>query len=394
MRRKATKLLKILSVLSCVISPLSHAAENIDQAYIQKIVSTAITPIQKQFNIPGMAVAVSIDGKNYFYNYGVASKEGKQAVSQDTLFEIGSISKTFTATLASYAQINGQLSFSDSVSQHLPSLRGSAFDKVSLLNLATHTAGGLPLQVPDEITNNEQLMDYFKNWQPKHAAGTYRVYSNPSIGLLGLITAKSMNTSFEDAIEKKLFPELGMTNSYVNVPAAQMKNYAQGYNKKDAPVRVTPGVLASEAYGVKSSSADMIKYINANMQIGKINDKVQQALINTHSGYFKSGGIIQDLIWEQYAYPVELNKLLTGNRDAMAYEANAASKITPVLAPQSMAWINKTGSTNGFAAYAAFIPSMKIGIVILANKNYPIPPRVMAAYQILSQLDQQTALKN
>lgn len=387
MRKKTIHFIKTMALMGC-ISPLSHAADNTDQAYIQKIVSTAITPIQKEFNIPGIAVAVSIDGKNYFYNYGVASKEGKQAVSKDTLFEIGSISKTFTATLASYAQINGQLSFSDSVSQHLPNLRGSAFDKVSLLNLATHTAGGLPLQVPDEITNNDQLMAYYKNWQPEYAAGTYRVYSNPSIGLLGVITAKSMNTSFEDAIEKKLFPELGMTNSYINVPAAQMKNYAQGYNKKDAPVRVNPGVLASEAYGIKSSPADMIQFVNANMQIGKINHTVQQALINTHSGYFKSGALTQDLIWEQYAYPEKLSTLLEGNKDAMAYQANAANKINPPLAPQTHAWINKTGSTNGFAAYAAFIPARKIGIVILANKNYPIPSRVTAAYQILGQLDQ------
>nr|WP_205836529.1 class C beta-lactamase [Iodobacter violacea] len=387
MRNKTIHFIKTMALLGC-ISPLSHAAENTDQAYIQKIVSTAIAPIQKEFNIPGIAVAVSIDGKNYFYNYGVASKEGKQAVSKDTLFEIGSISKTFTATLASYAQINGQLSFSDSVSQHLPNLRGSAFDKVSLLNLATHTAGGLPLQVPDEITNNDQLMAYYKNWQPEYAAGTYRVYSNPSIGLLGVITAKSMNTSFEDAIEKKLFPELGMTNSYINVSAAQMKNYAQGYNKKDAPVRVNPGVLASEAYGIKSSPADMIQFVNANMQIGKINHKVQQALINTHSGYFKSGALTQDLIWEQYAYPEKLSTLLEGNKDAMAYQANAANKISPPLAPQTNAWINKTGSTNGFAAYAAFIPARKIGIVILANKNYPISSRVTAAYQILGQLDQ------
>ncbi|MEN9659080.1 MAG: class beta-lactamase [Pseudomonadota bacterium] len=387
MRKKTIHLIKKIALLAC-ISPLSHAAENIDQTHIQKIVSTAIAPIQKEFNIPGMAVAVSIDGKNYFYNYGVASKEGKQTVSQDTLFEIGSISKTFTATLASYAQINGQLSFSDSVSQHLPNLRGSAFDKVSLLNLATHTAGGLPLQVPDEITNNDQLMAYYKNWQPEYAAGTYRVYSNPSIGLLGVITAKSMNTSFEEAIEKKLFPELGMTNSYINVPTAQMKNYAQGYNKKDAPVRVSSGILASEAYGVKSSSTDLIQFVNANMQIGKIDHKVQQALINTHSGYFKSGALTQDLIWEQYAYPLKLSTLLEGNKDAMAYQANVANKITPPLAPQANVWINKTGSTNGFAAYAAFIPAKKIGIVILANKNYPISPRVTAAYQILSQLDQ------
>jgi beta-lactamase class C len=394
MGKKTVKLLNTIAALACVISPLSHAAENVDQAKLKEIVNAAITPIQKEFNIPGMTIAVSIDGKNYFYNYGLVSKESKQAVTQDTLFEIGSISKTFTATLASYAQINGQLSFSDSVSKHLPTLQGTAFDKVSLLNLATHTAGGLPLQVPDEIKNNDQLMSYFKNWQAEYAAGTYRVYSNPSIGLLGLITAKSMNTSFEDAIEKKLFPELGMKNSYLNVPAEQMKNYAQGYNKKDAPVRVNPGVLASEAYGVKSSSADMIQFVNANMQIGKTDHKVQQALLNTHSGYFKSGALTQDLIWEQYAYPAELSTLLEGNKDAMAYQANAANKITPPLAPQANVWINKTGSTNGFAAYAAFIPAKKIGIVILANKNYPIPPRVTAAYQILSQLDQQTAHKN
>jgi beta-lactamase class C len=393
MHIKAINLLKTFSIMACVMSPLSHAAENTDQAKIKGIVNTAIVPIQKQFNIPGMAVAVSIDGQNYFYNYGIASKEGKQAVSQDTLFEIGSISKTFTATLASFAQINGQLSFSDSVSQYFPSLRGSAFDKVSLLNLATHTAGGLPLQVPDEIKNNDQLMAYFKNWQPQHAAGTYRVYSNPSIGLLGVITAKSMNTSFEKAIEENIFSKLKMTNSYINIPAAQMQNYAQGYTKKDIPARVTPSVLASEAYGVKSSSADMLKFVNANMQIGKIDDKVQQALINTHSGYFTSTAITQDLIWEQYAYPVELNTLLLGNSDTMAYQANIANEITPALAPQSMAWINKTGSTNGFAAYVAFIPAKKIGIVILANKNYPIPERVTAAYQILNQLDQQEESK-
>ncbi|MDW5416563.1 class C beta-lactamase [Iodobacter sp. CM08] len=393
MRKKIIYLIKTITLLGC-ISPLSYAAANIDQDKIKKIVNIAITPIQKEFNIPGMAIAISIDGKEYFYNYGLASKESKQAVSQDTLFEIGSISKTMTATLASIAQINGQLSFTDSVSQHLPYLRGSAFDKVSLLNLATHTAGGLPLQVPEEIKNNDQLMAYFKNWQPSYAAGSHRVYSNPSIGLLGMISANSMNTSFEEAIEKKLFPALGMKDSYINVPAAQMKNYAQGYTTKDVPVRVNPGVLAAEAYGVKSSSADILKFIKANMQIGKIDSKWQQALINTHAAYYKAGEITQDLIWEQYVYPVKLNILLAGNSNTMALQAIATNQITPPLAPQTNAWINKTGSTNGFAAYVAFIPAKKIGIVILANKNYPIPPRVTAAYQILSQLDPQTTHKN
>ena len=49
--------------------------------------------------------------------------------------------------------------------------------------------------------------------------------------------------------------------------------------------------------------------------------------------------------------------------------------------------LNKTGSTNGFGSYAAFIPGKKIGVVLLANKNYPIDARVNAAYEILTQLD-------
>jgi CubicO group peptidase (beta-lactamase class C family) len=323
----------------------------------------------------------------------VASKETKQPVTNETLFEIGSLSKTFTATLASYAQVNGQLSLSDSVSKYLPSLRGSSFDNISLLNLGTHTAGDFPLQVPDNIQNTDELMDYYKHWQSTHIAGTYRNYSNPGIGLLGVVTAKSMQMSFEDAMEKKLFPRLGMKHSYINVPTEQMKNYAQGYSKADAPVRVNPGILASEAYGVKTNTVDLIRFINANMKVIKLDEKLQRAITDTHTGYFTSGAITQDLIWEQYPNTAELKQLLAGNSNKMIYQGIVATKINPPLPPQTDVWLNKTGSTGGFGAYALYDPSKKMGIVMLANKSYPNEARVTAAYQILTQLDNPTASK-
>ena len=102
----------------------------------------------KQYGIPGMAVGILAQGKSHFLFYGVASKTTGRPIDRDTLFEIGSLSKTFTATLASYAVVSGKLSLSDSPGKYLPWLRGSHLDEVSLLNLGTHTPGGLPLQSP------------------------------------------------------------------------------------------------------------------------------------------------------------------------------------------------------------------------------------------------------
>ena len=92
----------------------------------------------------------------------------------------------------------------------------------------------------------------------------------------------------------------------------------------------------------------------------------------------------QDLIWEQYRYPIELKTLLEGNSSTMIFNANPVTEIKPPQAPQQNVWINKTGSTNDFAAYVAFIPEKRLGIVIMANKSYPIEERVVVAYKILT----------
>ena len=94
----------------------------------------------------------------------------------------------------------------------------------------------------------------------------------------------------------------------------------------------------------------------------------------------------QDLIWEQYQYPVALKTLLEGNSPAMIFNATPVTEINPLENPREDVWINKTGSTNGFGAYVAFVPEKRLGIVILANKNYPIDERVTAAYRILAAL--------
>ncbi|WP_438657454.1 class C beta-lactamase [Pseudomonas nunensis] len=353
---------------------------------IQSTVDAAIKPILQAQGVPGMAVAVTINGKPHYFNYGVASRESAQAVTENTLFEIGSVSKTFTATLGAYAIATGKLSLSDKASQVLPDLRGSAFDNVSVLQLGTYTAGGLPLQFPDEADHADKMLGYFKQWKPVYAAGTHRQYSNPSIGLFGYLAAHKLGVPFDEAMTNTLLPKLGLTHTFLQVPPDQMSVYAQGYDKNDKPVRVDPGALDSEAYGVKTSTADMIRYVQANLKPASLEKPLQQAIATTHTGYYTVGDMTQGLGWERYSYPVSLDKLLGGNSTPMAMEAHKVQWLTPPQPEPESVLINKTGSTGGFGAYVAFVPAKDIGIVILANKNYPIPERIKAAHQILSAL--------
>ncbi|WP_107339633.1 class C beta-lactamase [Agrobacterium pusense] len=357
-----------------------------DEARLKAITDAAIKPIMEKNGIPGLAVGISVDGESYIFTYGAMSKSTGQPVTAETLFELGSISKTFTAILATYAEANGHLSLSGRVKDYLPGMKGSAFGDVTLTHLATHTAGGFPLQVPDNVKTETQLLAYLKSWKPSYGAGTHRTYANPSIGMLGYITAKAMGQGYDAAMQDTLFPALGLKDTFTVVPKAKLANYAQGYTRNDEPARLTPGILSSEAYGVRSTATDMIRFVNANLGLEKLDGKIRQAIASTHTGYFAVGTMTQDLIWEQYARPVALKTLVQSNSGALL-KTVPAQEIAPPLKPGQDVFINKTGSTNGFGAYVAFIPQRKLGIVILANKNYPNEDRVTAAVEILTAVD-------
>lgn len=374
-----------LAIAYCLLPTATLAA---DDAAVRAAVDRAVRPMMKDHDVPGMAVGVTAGGKQYFFYYGVASKELGAKVDADTLFEIGSISKMFTATLAAFAQAQGKLSLGDHPGKYMPELRDSALDKVSLLNLGTYTAGGLPLHLPNAIKTDAGMADFLKKWKPGAAPGTRRDYSNPSAGLLGRVTASAMKGQFADLIEANLLPKLGVKQCFIRVPQAQMQNYAFGY-RDNKPIRMRQAVFDVEAYGLKCSAAGLLRFVGDNMRPGTLEMPVRRAVEATQVGYFKVGGMVQGFGWEQYPYPVALKRLVAGNSTDMSMKPNAASRIDPPLKPSGPTLFNKTGSTGGFSAYAAFVPEKGIGIVMLANKALQSPPRVTAAHAVLEALTQQ-----
>ena len=372
------------------LTNLCHASE-ISRAEALQVATAVIQPAMDKNKIAGVAVGLIVQGQTYVFNYGMAAVEDQRRVTDATVFEIGSVSKTFTASLAIYAEARGKMKLSDTVASYLPELTDTDFGRLQLYHLGTHTTGGLPLQVPDELRNEGQLLSYLRAWKPPYKTGAVRTYSNLSIGTLGVVAAKSMRQDFSTAMNDEIFQPLGLKSTYLKVPAEKMTSYAFGYTKDDAPTRVNPGMLSDEAYGVKTTAHDLIRFLKANMGMLRIDHTLQTALNNTRKGYFKVGGMTQGLIWEEYALPVDLQVLKYGNSSALIYNPTPVVAQVPAAAPSRDVWVNKTGSTNGFGAYVAFVPSKGFGIVVLANKNYPNEERAEIAYKIFEALFRQAA---
>ncbi|KJX70846.1 ADC family extended-spectrum class C beta-lactamase [Acinetobacter baumannii] len=375
--------------ISCLLlSPLFifstsiYAGNTPKDQEIKKLVDQNFKPLLEKYDVPGMAVGVIQNNKKYEMYYGLQSVQDKKAVNSSTIFELGSVSKLFTATAGGYAKNKGKISFDDTPGKYWKELKNTPIDQVNLLQLATYTSGNLALQFPDEVQTDQQVLTFFKDWQPKNPIGEYRQYSNPSIGLFGKVVALSMNKPFDQVLEKTIFPALGLKHSYVNVPKTQMQNYAFGYNQENQPIRV-PGPLGAPAYGVKSTLPDMLSFIHANLTPQKYPTDIQRAINETHQGFYQVGTMYQALGWEEFSYPATLQTLLDSNSEQIVMKPN---KVTAISKEPSVKMYHKTGSTNGFGTYVVFIPKENIGLVMLTNKRIPNEERIKAAYAVLDAI--------
>ncbi|EMH9095057.1 ADC family extended-spectrum class C beta-lactamase [Acinetobacter baumannii] len=376
--------------ISCLLlSPLFifstsiYAGNTPKDQEIKKLVDQNFKPLLEKYDVPGMAVGVIQNNKKYEMYYGLQSVQDKKAVNSSTIFELGSVSKLFTATAGGYAKNKGKISFDDTPGKYWKELKNTPIDQVNLLQLATYTSGNLALQFPDEVKTDQQVLTFFKDWKPKNSIGEYRQYSNPSIGLFGKVVALSMNKPLDQVLEKTIFPALGLKHSYVNVPKTQMQNYAFGYNQENQPIRVNPGPLDAPAYSVKSTLPDMLSFIHANLNPQKYPADIQRAINETHQGRYQVNTMYQALGWEEFSYPATLQTLLDSNSEQIVMKPN---KVTAISKEPSVKMYHKTGSTTGFGTYVVFIPKENIGLVMLTNKRIPNEERIKAAYAVLNAI--------
>lgn len=364
----------VLVLLICFINPaLADENESLDNN-----VANIIKPIMHKYAIAGTAVIVYKDGQLHHYNFGVMNNKTHKPITSDTIFELGSITKSFSGLLLA-EQINaGKMHLDDKVYGYLENSNNdsNSIKNITLLELATHTSG-LPSVVPNlaynaaySPRNTKTLKQFLQTWISAYQSGTEMLYSNIGFSILGIAIANYKGMPLFALMQSHILIPLNMHNSFFSVPKNVRSLYAQGYTADGKPSRTPLGGLYPGSWAMKSSANDMSHYLSAAIGVSNTPESITAAMKVAQTGYFKLPNEHQiGLGW--MVIPLANANL----DDLLSIEPLKPSKHNPRLverisSPQYIAnaLIEKTGATNGFRAYIGVIPEQKIGIVILTNK--------------------------
>jgi len=226
----------------------------------------------------GLSIGVYDKGEVQYYNYGQISKKDKEAPTEESIFEIASISKTFTGALLAQMVQEGKVNYEDPISKYLPEELTNWPDSLSITleELATHYSGfpRLPenhiihmvrnMKDPYKSYKQKHLEEYLKTYTPKSKSLRKADYSNLGMGLLGDILAQVEGTDYPSLLKDKILDPLGMTNSYSGFD--KEKNQIKGHNGKG---KTTPAWKKNILHGsgaIRSTIEDLIKYAVANLE--------------------------------------------------------------------------------------------------------------------------------
>lgn len=295
----------------------------------------------------GAVVGLIDHGKVQFFSYGKKSIKENEPISEDTIFEIGSISKVFTTLVLMDMVSNREMQLDDPIEVYLtgvkvPEMNG---EKITLRHLATHHSG-LP-SLPDNFTpqnlmnpyadyTTEDLYHFLNNHSLQRAPGEQFEYSNIGMGLLGHILSKKTGQSYEKLVLNRICATLGMKNTSITLTADMEKHFAKGYHlKKEMEYWDIPTLAGAGA--LRSNIKDMARFLSANL--GLFNSSVTDLLKQCHKKQCAAGAIGD----------IGLGWIISHSDDA------------------DIIWHN--GGTGGFRTFLGFNSKTRRGIIVLSNST-------------------------
>src|SRR6056297_134232 len=304
------------------------------------------------------AIAIGIiDQKGIrYYNFGSRDSIGSE-VNENSIFEIGSITKTFTATLLADQALNGDLKLDYPINELLPDhaeIPVLGKQQVTLGHLSDHTSGlpNMPGNFRPANPKNpfadytpSQMYEFISTYTPTQEVGANFEYSNLAFGLLGHALSLHVGKTYEDLVSEVITDPLGMSETKITFDEQMIKNLAVGKNEFGQSTQNWNFSTLAGAGAIRSSTADMIKYLSA--QLGFTQTSLKQAFELTHHKRHEmyrvrrgDNPLGMDLGWIIYTKS-DSNNLWHG------------------------------GSTGGYTSYIGFNKTLKKGVVVLATGHDP-----------------------
>lgn len=321
-------------------------------------VDSLMTRLMALYDIPGASVALVQQGEvSYVQGYGVRSTATGDPVTPDTLFAIGSITKSFTALGMLQLVDQGRITLDAPVITYLPNFTlsdPSATQQVTVRQLLAQTSG-LPggddtPWYSGQITTLQEAVDYAAKLNLAAVPGTVHIYSNYNYAIAGYLIAQLTGQTWPDYTRDHILTPLGITDAVFDIPTMQQApDYALPHHL-DILEGMQPGSFVSLA-GIASAGA-----LNVSTK-----DMGRYVLLQLGHGEPISPTLLDEMHRQQAAYPPQPPVGPTG------FQTNgyALGWFTADFNGYQVVWHN--GSIDGFYAIVMFIPSENVGVAVLSN---------------------------
>lgn len=325
----------------------------------------------------GVAVGiVAKDGTRRVIAYG--PNAGVQPFDGNTVFEIGSITKTFTAAILADMVKKGEVALDDPVEKFLPSgtvIPSKDAKKITLLDLSTQSSGlpRMPTNFTPKDGNNpyadytvQQMYDFLKSYQLPRGVGEKYEYSNLGVGLLGHALSLRAGKSYEELVTERVLKPLKMNDTRITLNASLQKRLAPGHGIDGKVVANWDLPTFAGAGALRSTVNDMLSYIRANADSTSKPLGATLAMTHFERHAASSPNLTLGLNWHRLKGP-------NGN---------------------VLVWHN--GGTGGYRTFTGYSEATGEGVVVLANtansvdeigfhlldRTFPLPPLPKARVEI------------
>jgi len=308
---------------------------------------------------PGLVIGTIVDNETRVQGFGTVSKNKASLPDANTIYEIGSITKTLTALLLADAASRGEVNLNDTLAKHLPNYQIPQFGKqpVTLLDLATQSSG-LP-RLPDNFQPQnpgnpyadyraESLKTFLGNYHLPRAPGEKYEYSNLGFGVLGTAISTHAGKDYATLLAERITNPLAMHNTGITLNPFMRDYLAPGHDQTGRAVSNWDFQILAGAGALRSNVHDMLLYLQAHMHPQTVSKPAGLHLV------------------QQAQRPTTV----PGQQIALAWHIQQAGG-------QTVIWHN--GMTGGYASFIGFTSDGKRGVVVLANASSSVDELGMAA---------------